>query len=68
MKKFLVLIVAVLFFGVSSCGTIIKNSKGGKTNELDVNIVLLDAIGLLFLIVPGLVAYAIDFGNRTIYK
>ena len=68
MKKFLVLIVAVLFFGVSSCGTIIKNSKGGKTNELDVNIVLLDAIGLLFFIVPGLVAYAVDFGNRTIYK
>ena len=68
MKKFLVLIVAVLFFGVSSCGTIIKNGKGGKTDNLDVSIVLLDAVGLLFFIVPGLIAYIVDFGNKTIYK
>ena len=68
MKKFLVLIVAVLFFGVSSCGTIIKNSKGGKSNELDISIVLLDALGLLFFIAPGVVAYIVDFNNRTIYK
>ena len=68
MKKFLVLIVAVLFFGVSSCGTIIKNGKGGKTDQIDVSVALLDGLGLLFFIVPGVVAYIVDFNNKTIYK
>lgn len=68
MKKVLTLFVAVLFLGVSSCGTILKDGKGGRSGKLDVSIVLLDAIGLLFFLVPGIVAFAVDFSNKTIYK
>ena len=68
MKKFLVLIVAVLFFGISSCGTLIKNGQGGRTNQLDVGIVVLDTLGLLLFVIPGVVSFIVDFNNRTIYK
>jgi len=68
MKKILTLFVAVLFLGVSSCGTLLKDGKGGKSGQLDIKIVLLDAVGLLFFLVPGVIAFAVDFNNKTIYK
>jgi hypothetical protein len=68
MKKILTLFVAVLFLGVSSCGTLLKDGKGGKSGQLDIKIVLLDAVGLLFFLVPGVIAFAVDFNNNTIYK
>ncbi len=68
MKKILTLFVAVLFLGVSSCGTILKDGRGGKSGQLDIKIVLLDAVGLLFFLVPGVIAFVVDFNNKTIYK
>jgi hypothetical protein len=68
MKKILTLFVAVLFLGVSSCGTILKDGRGGKSGQLDIQIVVLDAIGLLFFLVPGVIAFAVDFNNKTIYR
>ncbi len=34
---------------------------------MDIGVVLLDGIGLLFFIIPGVIAYAVDFSNGTIY-
>jgi hypothetical protein len=34
---------------------------------LDWSIVALDAVGLLFFFVPGVIAFAVDFNNGTIY-
>jgi hypothetical protein len=36
-------------------------------SKLDPNILLLDGLLLVFYIVPGLVAYAIDYGTSALY-
>lgn len=68
LKKFSVLFVALSFFFVSSCGTILKDKRGVPGGKLDPAIVALDAIGLLFFIIPGVVAFVIDYNNGTLYK
>jgi hypothetical protein len=53
---------------LSGCGTILQpERKGQRAGQLDPSIVVLDAIGLLFFIVPGVIAFAVDFNNGTIY-
>ena len=54
---------------VVSCGTLLHPERRGQktTKQLDTSIVVLDAIGLLFFIVPGVIAFAVDFNNGTIY-
>ncbi len=41
--------------------------KGQRGGDIDVGIAILDGIGLLFFIIPGVIAYAVDFSNGTIY-
>lgn len=69
MKRFIFALVLTSFvIQTSGCGTILyperKNQSAGK---LDIGVVALDGIGLLFFIVPGVIAYAVDFNNGTIY-
>lgn len=68
MKKLSTLFVAVLFLGVSSCGTILKDGVGGKSERLDIAVVVLDSLGLLFFIFPGVIALAVDYNNKTIFE
>ena len=46
---------------------IATRKKGQRAGKLDPSIVVLNAIGLLFFIVPGVIAFAVDFNNGTIY-
>jgi hypothetical protein len=67
-KTFCVLICAVLVFQLVGCGTIMyPERKGQKSGQIDVGIAVLDGIGLLFFLIPGIIAYAVDFNNGTIY-
>jgi hypothetical protein len=51
-----------------ACGTILHPERKGQINgRLDPAIVILDAVGLFFFLVPGVVAFAVDFSNGTIY-
>jgi hypothetical protein len=53
---------------VMSCGTILYPERRGQTTgNLDVGVVLLDGIGLLFFIIPGVVAYAVDLSTGAIF-
>jgi hypothetical protein len=64
-KRWLVLALSV---ALVSCGTIMHpDRKGQRGGNLDIGIVLLDGIGLFFFIIPGIIAYAVDFSNGTIY-
>lgn len=64
--KLLVGIVLVAHF--TACGTVLyPERKGQRSGQLDVGVVLLDAIGLLFFIIPGVICFAVDFSNGTIY-
>ena len=69
LSKFLHLCLAVIMVvQLSGCGTILHpERKGQKTGNIDVGIAILDGIGLLFFLIPGIIAYAVDFSNGTIY-
>ncbi|WP_106420293.1 hypothetical protein [Salinicola tamaricis] len=50
------------------CGTLFyPERKGQLPGRIDPGVAIADGIGLLFFIVPGVIAYAIDFSNNTIY-
>jgi hypothetical protein len=59
---------AGLICGLSGCGTIFYPERRGQpAGMLDWKVVALDAVGLLFFFVPGVIAFAVDFNNGTIY-
>jgi hypothetical protein len=69
MKRFVFLMVlSSLILQTTACGTLLyperKNQGQGK---LDIGVVALNGIGLLFFLIPGVIAYAVDFNNDTIY-
>ena len=53
----------------SGCGTLLyaERQKQPHSDKLDPNILILDGLGLLFYVVPGLVAFGIDFYTEAIY-
>ena len=55
--------------GISAgCGTILHPERRGQpAGPLDWRIAGLDALGLLLFFVPGVIAFAVDFNNGTIY-
>src|SRR6267378_1233157 len=62
-----VLSVALLLQSIA-CGTLLHpERKGQRDGRIDAGIAVLDAIGLLFFIIPGVIAFAVDFSNGTIY-
>lgn len=51
-----------------ACGTILHpERKGQRAGQIDPAIAIFDAIGLLFFLIPGVIAFAVDFNNGTIY-
>lgn len=62
-------LIFIMVFNLASCGTILyperRNQPAG--GKIDVGVAVLDGIGLLFFIVPGVVAFAVDFSNNSIY-
>lgn len=63
-----VAICGVLIFQLIGCGTILyPERKGQKSGRIDIGIALLDGVGLFLFLIPGIIAYAVDFNNGTIY-
>lgn len=64
----ILLATAMLLLNGTSCGTILYPERCGQPRgRLDPGVVLLDAAGLLLFFIPGVVAFAVDFTNGTIY-
>jgi hypothetical protein len=52
----------------SGCGTLLyPERKGQPKGEIDWLVFGLDAVGLLLFVVPGIIAFAIDARNGTLY-
>jgi hypothetical protein len=52
----------------TACGTLIYPERRGQTSgKIDPGIAILDGLGLLLFVVPGLIAFAIDFSTGAIY-
>lgn len=67
-KTICVLICAVFVFQLAGCGVILYPERKGQVNgRIDVGVAVLDGIGLLFFLIPGIIAYAVDFSTGTIY-
>ncbi|MGO2353445.1 MAG: hypothetical protein ACTH58_01775 [Marinomonas foliarum] len=59
---------ALLVTQVTACGTLLYPERRGQTNgQIDIGVAALDAIGLLFFFVPGVVAFGVDFVTGAIY-
>jgi hypothetical protein len=57
-----------LAFLLASCGTILYPERRGQpAGRLDVGVVVLDGLGLLLFLVPGVIAFAVDFATGAIY-
>jgi hypothetical protein len=69
LRKLTSLTIASAFvMQLAACGTIMHPERKGQTaGELDTSIVALNAVGLLFFLVPGVIAFAVDFNNGAIY-
>jgi hypothetical protein len=60
--------IVMLAVQQTGCGTIFwPERRGQPAGRLDPKVVALDAIGLLLFFIPGIIAFAVDFNNGTIY-
>ena len=64
----LVLAIIVLFPS-AGCGTLMFSERQHEphSGKLDPNLLILNGLGLLLYIVPGLVAFGVDFNTGAIY-
>jgi len=61
-------ICVTLIAQLAGCGTILyPERRGQRAGRIDVGVAVLDGIGLLLFIIPGVIAFAVDFSNGTIY-
>lgn len=61
-------LLLVTLISQTGCGTLIYPERRGQTSgSIDPAIAILDGVGLLLFLVPGLVAFAIDFATGAIY-
>ncbi|MEA2117315.1 hypothetical protein [Halovibrio sp. HP20-50] len=61
-------VVGVSVVSLSGCGTLFyPERKGQLSGDIDPVVAIANGVGLLFFIVPGVIAYAVDFSNGTIY-
>ena len=67
--RYLALLMASIFLlQVVGCGTIIyPERRGQQSGRIDVGIAVLDGLGLLVFIIPGVIAFAVDFSSGAIY-
>ena len=61
-------LAASLFTQLTACGTLFYPDRRGQIEgRIDPAIALLNAVGLLFYVIPGLIAFGIDFATGAIY-
>ncbi|MDR5898826.1 hypothetical protein QC823_07470 [Halomonas vilamensis] len=61
-------VIATYVVALSGCGTLFyPERKGQMSGNVDPVVAIANGVGLLFFIVPGVIAYAVDFSNGTIY-
>jgi len=73
MKKLIKKVVGMIILAafavcLTSCGTILyPDRRGQKAGQLDGTVILLDGIGCLFFVLPGVAAFIVDFATGAIY-
>ena len=67
--KLICAIVGLMFcLQLASCGFLLYPERRGQTHgRIDPAIAVLDGVGLLLFVIPGIIAFAVDFATGTIY-
>ncbi|MBO3275201.1 polyribonucleotide nucleotidyltransferase [Pseudomonas schmalbachii] len=59
---------ATLLSQLAACGTLFYPDRRGQIDgRIDPAVAVFDAIGLLFYVIPGLIAFGVDFATGAIY-
>jgi hypothetical protein len=67
-KIICITITFIFCLQLTSCGFILYPERRGQTHgRIDPAIAVLDGVGLLLFVIPGIVAFAVDFSTGTIY-
>jgi hypothetical protein len=68
-KMSAIALISFMVLQMSGCGYFMYPERRGnhRGGEIDVKVAILDGLGLLFGIIPGVVAYAVDFTSGAIY-
>jgi len=67
-RLILPLLTITLFCNLAACGTILYPERNGQhAGSIDPLVAVLDGAGLLFFLIPGVIAFAVDFNNHSIY-
>jgi len=67
-KLVVLTLAAAIALMPTACGTLLYPERRGQPRgTIDPGVLLLDAVGLIFFVVPGLVAFAVDFATGAIY-
>lgn len=62
------ILVATLLTQITACGTLFFPDRRGQIDgKIDPLVAGLDAIGILFFVIPGLIAFGVDFATGAIY-
>ena len=68
MRKCVAALLLLVLLQPLGCGTLLYRERIGQPRgKLDVFVVLLDSVGLVYFVVPGLIAFAVDFATGAIY-
>ena len=69
MRRFLVsLVLSAMVLQTTSCGLVLyPERQGQKSGKIDPGVAILDAAGLIVFIIPGLIAFGVDFITGCIY-
>ncbi len=70
MKRISALLLSlVLVLPFTSCGTLMFQERDGAehSGRIDPNVVIMDSLGLLVFIVPGLISFIVDYATGAIY-
>ena len=61
-------VAAALLTQLTACGTLFFPDRRGQIEgKIDPAIAVANAVGLLFYVIPGLIAFAVDFATGAIY-
>lgn len=62
------LTLATLLLQATGCGTLIYPERRGQTGgRIDPAVAILNGVGVIVFVIPGLIAFAVDFATGAIY-
>ena len=67
-KTLYFLVCGVLIIQLVGCGTLMyPERRGQRGGRIDAGVAVMDGLCLLLFIIPGVIAFTVDFSNGTIY-